>query len=178
MIDIVTMQDLWKQDVNGYLPILIDIYNPDITWTEEEKSVYNQEDSYIRLIADDSQVIYKGKTYLPCAFEYTPPELDGKKIGAASITISALDSRVRKLLRSIKLPSEMTIVSFFAKVEKNNTTGKFIYKFSEMNSKPFIMSSAGSNKTTATFNLTFNKATNQNIPYDIATADRTPGTKG
>ena len=178
MIDVVTLTDLWKQDVDGYLPVLMEIYNPDIAWTEEEKTAYGQDDSYIRLIADDSKVIYKGKTYLPCAFEFTPPEMDGKKIAGASLSISSLDSRVRKLLRSIKLPSEVNIVSLFVKAEKSNQTGKFIYKFSEMNSKPFVMKSAGSNKTTATFNLTFNKAMDQIVPFDVATADRTPGTKG
>lgn len=178
MIDVVTMTDLWKEDVNGYLPVLIEIYNPDISWTQEERSTYGQDNSYIRLIADDSKVIYKNKTYLPCAFEYTPPEIDGKKVGAASISISALDSRVKKVLRSIRLPSEFNIVSMFAKVEKDGSTGNYIYRFAQMNSKPFIMNSAGSNKTTATFNLVFNKTMNQNIPFDVATADRTPGTKG
>lgn len=178
MLDVVTMNDLWQKNVDGYLPVLMDIYNPDIVWTEEEKNIYNQEDSYIRLISDVNKVTYKNKTYLPCAFDYTPPEIDGKKVGGASLSITALDSRVKKLLRSIKLPSEVTIVSLFAKVNKSNSTGQFIYKFVELNSKPFVMNSASSNKTTATFNLVFSKNMNRAVPFDVATIDRTPGTKG
>ena len=65
MVDVITMTELWKQDIDGYLPVLMEIYNPDISWTPEEKAAYGQEDSYIRFIADESRVIYKGKTYLP-----------------------------------------------------------------------------------------------------------------
>ena len=178
MIDVITMRELWKENTDGYLPILMEIYNPDIVWTEDEKAAYSQDDSYIRMIADNSKVVYKGKTYLPCAFNFTAPEVDGKKVGSASITISALDSRVRKLLRTIQLPSEVNVVSVFAKTEKDGTTGQYIYRFSELNTTPFIMNSAGSNKTTATFNLTFDKNMSQSVPYDVATPDRVPGTRG
>lgn len=178
MVNVVTLTELWKQDVDGYLPILMEIYNPDISWSAEEIAAYGQENCYLRLIADESKVVYKGKTYLPCAFDFNAPEVDGKKVGSASISITALDSRVKKLLRIIKLPSDVRIVSLFCKVSKDNNTGKFIYKFSEFNSTPFKMSSASSNKTTATFNLTFGKNLSQTIPYDIATPDRVPSTKG
>jgi len=178
MVDVVTLTELWKQDVDGYLPILMEIYNPDITWSADEIAAYGQENCYLRLIADESKVIYKGKTYLPCAFEFTSPEVDGKKVGAASLSITALDSRVKKLLRIIKIPSDVKIVSLFAKTQKDGTTGKFIYKFAELNSTPFKMSSASSNKTTANFNLTFGKDLSQSIPYDVATPDRVPATKG
>ena len=178
MVDVVTLQELWKQDIDGYLPILMEIYNPDISWTQEEQQSYGQDNSYLRLIADESKVIYKGKTYLPCAFDFTPPEIDGKKVGAASISISALDSRIKKLLRTIEIPSEVRIVSLFAKTQKDGTTGAFIYKFAELDSTPFKMATSSSNKTTATFNLTFGKNLGQNVPYDVATPDRVPGTRG
>ena len=178
MIDVVTMAELWKEDVDGYLPILMEIYNPDIKWTQEEIDAYHQENAYLRLIADESRVVYKGKTYLPCSFEFTPPEIDGKKVGAASISISALDSRAKLLLRTIKIPSDVRIVSLFAKTEKEESSGKFIYHFAELQSTPFKMASASSTKTTATFNLTFGKNLAQKIPFDIATADRVPATKG
>ena len=176
MLDVITINDLWQNNVDGWLPILMDIYNPDITWTDEEKAAYGQEDSYIRVIADENQVIYKGKTYIPCAFNYTPPEMDGKKVGTASISITALDSRIKRVLRTIKIPSEVTVVSMFAKVSRDS--GSPIYKYKELNSKPFLMSSASSNKTTATFNLTFGNNFGQNVPYDMATQDRVPGTGG
>lgn len=177
-MDVITMTELWKQDIDGYLPVMMEIYNPDIKWTTEEQESYEQENSYIRLIADESRVRYKGKTYLPCSFDFTPPEIDGKKIGTASISISALDVRIRKLLRTIQIPSEVRIISLFSKTEKDGTTGAFIYKFTELDSTPFKMSSASSNKTTASFNLQFGKNMTQNIPYDIATPDRVPGTRG
>lgn len=176
MLDVITINDLWQKNVDGFLPVLMDIYNPDIVWSEDEKAAYNQEDSYLRVIADENKVVYKGKTYLPCAFTYSPPEIDGKKVGSASISITALDSRVKKMLRTIKLPSEVLVVSMFAKVSRDS--GSPVYKYHELSSKPFKMSSASSSKTTATFNLTFGTDFGSNVPYDVATQDRVPGTGG
>lgn len=178
MVDVVTIQELWKQDIDGYLPILMEIYNPDLSWTQEEQTAYGQDNSYLRLIADESKVIYKGKTYLPCAFDFTPPEVDGKKVGGATVSISALDSRIKKMLRTIAVPSDVRIVSLFVKTQKDGTSGAFIYQFAELDSVPFKMSTASSNKTTATFNLMFGKDLSQNIPFDVATPDRVPGTRG
>ena len=175
MINVLTMAELWKQDIDGYLPILLEIYNPDISWTQEEQDTYQQDNAHLRLIADESTVRYKGNTYLPCSLNFNAPEIDGKRVGNATITISALDSRIKKLLRTIKLASDIRIVSLFAKVKKDGNTGGFIYQFSEMDSTPFKMTSASSNQTTATFNLVFGKNTNQNIPYDVATPNRVPG---
>lgn len=177
-IDVKTSADLFKKDIDGYFPIMLEIYNPDITWTNEAKKIYKQDDSYLRIIADENKVVYKGKTYLPCAMEYTEPESDGSKIGNPQLTISAIDSRVKRVLRTIKIPSTVNIVAMFVKTEKENTTGKFIYKFVEISTASFSMKTAGSNKTTATFNLIFDNAFSQNVPYDIATQDRVPSTKG
>lgn len=176
-IDVVTMKDLWDSNTDGYLPILLEIYNPDIVWTDKEKSFYSQEDSYVRFIADEIKVVYKGKTYLPCAFEYTPPESDGSKIGSASITISALDTRVRQVMRSIQLPSEINVVALFGKQEKSENGG-FIYKFVELNTMSFTMTTASANKTTASFNLDFDRSLMQNVPYDMAVQERVPATAG
>ena len=173
-IDVVTMQDLWKKDSEGYIPILIDIYNPDIGWTDEERSVYGQINGHLRFISDENKVIYKNAVYLPCAFDYTPPDTDGKKIGAATISISAIDSRVKKMVRTIKTPSEVNVVAMFAKIKRTN--GKTTFKFAEMKSASFWMTAASSNKATATFNLSFDRALSQNVPFDMATSDRVPGT--
>lgn len=177
-LDVITEKELWSNDVEGYIPVLLDLYNPDITWTSAEKTAYNQEDSHVRFISDETKVVFKGKTYLPCSFEYQQPETDGSKIGGATITISALDSRVKRLLRSIQLPSEATIVAMFAKVNKDDETGKFVYKFVELNTKSFRMTTAGSTGSSATFNLTFGSLSSQNIPFDTATQDRVPATAG
>ena len=114
-VDVLTVQDLWKENIDGYFPYLLEIYNPDIKWTDEEKAAYEQEDSYLRVICDDNKVTYSGKVYIPAAFEFTPPESDGTKIGQASLTISSFDYRIKRMLRSIKLESEVTVMAFFVK---------------------------------------------------------------
>lgn len=177
-LSVVTMQDLLQENIEGFMPILIDIYNPDISWTEEEKQVYKQDNAHFRFICDDNTVVYQGKTYLPCSFEYVPPESDGSKIGNASVSITALDHRVRELLRKIRTTSEFSIVAMFVKINKDPNEKKFVYKYKEIKSAKFKMSVANLNTTTATFNLAFDRALSQSIPYDTATSERVPSTKG
>lgn len=174
MIDVLTLQELHKTDIEGYFPFLFEVYNPDIAWSGEEKSAYGQDDCYMRFVADDVRVLYKGKTWLPCNFEYTPPETDGTKVGSATISISALDSRVRQLLRIIRCACKIKIAAFFVKTEKEDT-GKFIYKFKELNGAEYTMEAASSNRATATFNLVYKTSLGQAVPYDMATSDRVPG---
>lgn len=171
-IDVVTMSELWKSDRDSFLPVLMEVYNPDIKWESKE---YEQDDCYLRLTANDSKLIYKGKTWLPCAFNFSPPETDGQKIGAASVTISALDARVKFLLRTIRVSCTAKIVAMFAKIEKDNNSGKFQYKFIPLDSMEFKMNQATVSNTTATFSLTYKSPLQQNVPYDVATTDRVPG---
>lgn len=173
-VDVLTMEELLKENIQGYLPILLEVYNPDIVWTEEEKKLYGQDNCYIRFISDENKVIYNGHTWLPCAFNYTPPDVDGTKVGNASISISALDARVKMLLRTITVASEISVIATFAKVEKEEGSGKFIYKFVKLNSLNFTAPSASCNNTTATFNLLFDRALSMNVPVDVATEDRVP----
>lgn len=171
-IDIVTMSELWKADRDSFLPVLMEIYNPDIKWESNE---YEQDDCYLRLTANDSKLVYKGKTWLPCAFTFVPPETDGQKIGSASVSISALDARVKFLLRTIRVSCKAKIVAMFAKVEKDDDSGKFLYKFIPLDTMEFEMKQATATNTTANFSLTFKSSLQQNVPYDMATADRVPG---
>lgn len=174
-------QELNAQNINGSFPVMIEIYNPDIYWGEvvnrdNNETEYEQENCYLRLISTDTKVIYNNHTWIPCNMEFTPPEVDGAKIGTASLTMSSIDARVKLILRSLKIPSTVKAVALFAKVKKDNSKG-FIYKFIKLNGKEFTMETASSNTSTATFNLVFNKALQQSIPYDVATPDRTPAAK-
>lgn len=177
-IDVMTIQDLWKENIDGYFPYLLEIYNPDIAWSAEEQNLYYQENAYLRLINDDNKVVFRNKTYLPMAFTYTPPYSDGTKISTASLTITAIDYRIRKMLRSIKLPSEAKLMAFYVKVTKENEQAKPVYKFKELELMPFTMDFASSDKTTAKFTLNFDRSMAQNVPFHIATQDRVPASRG
>lgn len=173
-MDVLTKNDLWNENVDGYLPVLLEIYNPDIVWTEEEKKEYKQEDSYIRVISDYNKVRYNGKVWLPCNFAFAKPDKEGTKIGNGTITITALDSRVRKVLKAIKLTSELKVVAMFAKKYLNDDETDFVYRFTRINSMPLQMNGASKTNVSATFNLVFNDSLGQNVPFEIATQDRTP----
>lgn len=168
-INVVAARDLWKKEIDGFLPILVEVYNPDIRWDSPE---YGQDNGYMRLINGDDTVIYKNHRWLPCNLEYSEPETDGQKIGSASITISAIDARVRQLLRTINVSCEMRIAAIYAKQEIEE--GRSVYKFMELSTKPFTMSTASSNSMTATFNLEPDMSLSQNVPFETATPDRCP----
>ncbi len=172
-IQTVAMEELWKDDTDGHIPVLMEIFNPDIKWSDEKSE---QENMYLRVIDDSNPVIYKGKKYLPCKFNYTPPEENGKNIGQASITLSAIDTRIVELLRSCQLECEVTVVAAFAKkvtVNENNeerTTYRF-YPLDELKAK---MQTASYSRTTAQLNLVYNDVLKLNVPRNIATKDKLP----
>ncbi len=163
-IHALALEELWKQDIDGYLPVLFEIYNPDIKWDDDS---LEQENMYLRIINDSNPVWYKGKKYIPCHFEFTPPSEDGKSLGAATASISAIDNRVVQLLRSIQVQCEVNVVAAFAKAD---TT----YRFLPMENYKFEMQSATYNATTATFNLINRNVMKLNVPRDIATKNRLP----
>ena len=111
-IQTIAMEEIWKSQSDGYLPVLLEIYNPDIVWNDES---LKQENGYLRLISDSNGCVYKGNYYLPSVFEFSMPEEDGKKIGNSTLTVSAIDSRVIKLLRSIEIMCEIIIIATFVK---------------------------------------------------------------
>lgn len=158
------MEELWKSRSDGFLPVLVEIYNPDLKWAD---GTLDQENMYLRVINDKKSVKYKGKTYVAGHFNYVPPEENGKSIGGASLEISALDYRVVQMLRSVEVPCEVTIVAGFAK--EGNT-----YTFIPLENLTAKMSSASYNRTTARLELTVKDSLKLSIPRDVATQDKLP----
>ena len=160
----VAAEEIWKQTTDGFLPVLLEIYNPDIKWKD---GTLEQDNMYLRVISDTNAVMYKGKKYLPCKFSYTPPEEDGKSVGQASITISAVDSRVVQMLRSIELQCEVKVMAMFA---KRGTETRF-YPIEYIRSK---LPSATYNRLTAQLTLSYKDVLKLNVPRHIATKDQLP----
>lgn len=158
------VEELWKKNSDGYLPILLEIYNPDLKWGDNS---LEQENMYLRVINDSNPVVYKEKKYIHARFEFTLPEEDGKTIGSASITLSAIDSRVVQMLRSIELQCEVNVMAAFA---KNGSTFKFI-PLENLKTK---MPTASYNKITAQLNLVIKDVLKLNVPRDMATKEKLP----
>lgn len=163
----VTMEEIWKSSSDGFIPALLEIYNPDIKWDDPS---LEQERCYLRVISDTNSVMYKGHRYLPCRFNFTLPEESGQKIGEATITISTIDSRVINILRSIELQCEVKITAFFAKEGSK-------YKFFYLDSFTATLPSVSYNRATASFKVVFKDALQVNIPAEVATKDKLPSVK-
>lgn len=163
-IQTVAMDEIYKRNSDGYIPVLLDIYNPDIKWNDNS---LEQDDMHLRVVADSNNVKYKGKRYLACKFEFKPPEQDGTKVGSASITLSALDTRVTQMLRMIDLVCEVDVVTAFA---KNGSQ----YKFIPLDEYKMQMKSSTYSRTTANLVLSPDDVWSLNVPRDVATKDRFP----
>lgn len=168
-IQTIAMEEIWKQSTDGHIPVLLEIYNPDIRWDDGS---LEQENMYLRVIDDSNPVTYKGKRYLPARFEFTPPEEDGKTVGQASITLSAIDSRVVQMLRSIELQCEVTVMAAFAKMASKD--GKVIMKFYPLEQLKAKIPSANYNRTTAQLTLVYKDVLKLNVPRDTATKNILP----
>lgn len=191
------LSELWGENTDGFMPVLIDVYNPDIVWNDTRvenekyaKLVQEQEDGHLRLI-NDTQAVKKRevvvkknedgtvtresviRTYLPSSFSFNPPSYNGKSVGTASIQMSAIDKRITQILRSIKIPCEVTVTSCFAK--EISEKGEEIYRFYDLENLKFYAESASVDGVTATLSLTSDKIYQTQVPIDIATSDRVPG---
>lgn len=163
-IQTVAMEEIYKSNSDGYTPLLLEIYNPDIKWNDNS---LEQEDKYLRVVADSNNVKFKGHRYLASKFEFKPPEQDGTKAESAQITISSLDTRVVQMLRTIELVCEVNVVAAFA---KNGSE----YKFYPLEEYSMQMKSSTYSRTTATLVLSPDETWSLNVPRDTATKDRFP----
>ncbi len=172
-IQTIAIEELWKDDTDGHIPILLEIFNPDIVWNDGS---LEQENMYLRVIDDSNPVMYKGKKYLPCKFNYTPPEENGKTIGQASISISAIDTRIVELLRSVQATCEVTVVATFAKKVTVNEGGNEIttYRFFPLDELKSKMQSATYSRVVANLSLVYKDVLKLNVPRNIATKDKLP----
>lgn len=167
-IETIAMEEIFKQNMEGFLPVLVDIFSPDIKWQGSDDK---QENCHLRLVNDTSDIVYKGKTYAASCFNFTPPTEDGKKIEGASITISAIDQRVIELIRLAEIDCKISIVASFAKQVDDEGT-KFY--FTEMQNFTFTMKNVTWNRTTAQWTLVFDETMQLNIPRDLATEIKCP----
>jgi len=170
------LSELCKQRVNGYLPVLLEIYNEELVWGDNS---YEQENMYLRVVNDSQAVKYQGKKYIPCAFEMTMPEEDGKTLKPISLTVSAIDSRMIQLLRMTALKSEVTIKSCFMKETEETEGGKTKtkYKFYPLANYKMKVKGANCTRVSATLTLEVEDILSLQASRDKATKDKFPALK-
>lgn len=168
-IDTTTIEELYKENKSGHIPVLLDIISDEIIWDDNYK---NQENGHMRLINSDTAVMYNGNKYLPAYFSCSLPQEDGKKIGNASITISAIDQRIIQIIRSITQQPKCVIESVYAKMKTEDDHTVFVFK--KLNKYEFAMSSVSWNESTADWTLVFDPAMQINVPKDKGSIMRNP----
>lgn len=164
-IESITIKELFDNPSDGNIPVLLDIQHEGIVWTDNSNE---QENGHLRLINNNVQVVYQGKTYLPAAFSFTLPEEDGKKVGDTSISITAIDQRIINLIRSINSKPRCTFDAFYTKYNETQLMFQKLYHYN------FEMDSVTWDGITAKWKLIFDPAMKLKIPVDVATINRCP----
>lgn len=174
-INNIALEELFSQNSDGFLPVLVEIYNPDLAWNDNSTE---QDDTYLRIINDVTKVKYKGKTYLPCRFDYNPPEQNGKSMSDASISVSSLDSRIPQMLGECRIPCEVNICAAFAKqeysVDEDGQVTDSKYIFVPLSKWKFQAKSATCNATTAVLTLSGDNFDTTNFPRNLAIQNQFP----
>lgn len=164
-IESIALEELFSQNSDGNIPILLDIEHEDIVW---DKDTFGQFNGHLRLVNNNVAVMYEGKKYLPSSFSFEIPGEDGATVASTNITISAIDQRIIEVIRSISSKPKANIVAAFTSIDDT----KII--FSKLFHYTFEMSNCTWDGVTARWTLTFDPAMLQNIPVDKASAARCP----
>lgn len=161
-----------------YLPVLIDIAHPMITWPDSETGrVLQQQDGHLRLINDVRGVMYKGEDsephyYAPCSFTVKLPKDDGKTKSTATATIASVDGRVIEVIREVPENVKCRIVSLWAKIKNDDGTVRYV--FSKLYGREFEMGSVSGNGVSVQWTLDPDGILGMNAPRDKGSLFRFP----
>ena len=161
-----------------FLPVLIDIKHSGIYWGPDTgEGQARQENGHLRLVNDVRGLMFKGddvapRWYAPCTFSFKPGKDDGKNTANASVTISAADSRIIEVIRSIEESLYCQVVALYAKMKSD--TGKVTYTFTKIYGKEFEMTSVSWDGISAQWTLNPDSTLDSNTPRDKGSLFRFP----
>jgi hypothetical protein len=166
-----------QESDSSFLPVLVDIRHSGIYWGPDAGGETSQENGHLRLVNDVRGVKYKGDDpvpywYAPCTFSFKPGKDDGKNKANASITISAADSRIIEVIRSIEEDLVCQVVALYGKVK--NDEGRVSYTFTKVYGKEFDMTSVNWDGISAQFTLNPDSTLDMNTPRDKGSLFRFP----
>lgn len=161
----------------AFLPVLLDITHPEITWFEDQNEKTAQQDGHLRLVNDVRGVMYQGDDtephyYYPCNFSIKMPKEDGKTKGKASASISCADGRIVEVIRSVSEGLEAQVVAFYAKM--TNDDGQVRYAFSKLYSKKFSLGDVTYDGLNASWTFDPDNTAEMSIPVDKGSLFRFP----
>lgn len=160
-IEQIAMTELFGSSTDGNIPVLIDI-------THDALVIEGQDNGHLRLINSTAAVRYKNKKYIPCSFQVSLPSEDGKKIGNASVSISAIDQTIIEVIRSLRSSPRAVIEDFFTKIDEDR------FLFSKIGHYEFEMNSVSWDEKAAKWNLIFDPVSQSTVPRALGTKTRCP----
>jgi hypothetical protein len=95
---------------------------------------------------------YKGGDYNSAVFTIQPPDLDGPKIGAASLTISAVDQAWIEKIRQTQVPAELRFIAVIVYDELGGYEG-----IEPLDENSFTLRAAKWDEKSITWDLSFDE---------------------
>lgn len=136
-------------------PYLVEIHNDDL--------------GTFRYANIDGNVTYEGNTYAPAYFQIDPPEKTESGIGNAKITISAVDQKWIKRIRSTRKRSSMRLISVVIYEDGGNIEVEAVEEMS------FKLTAAEWNEISISWEMEFDDVMQINVACDVADSLNMPG---
>ena len=160
-----------------FLPILMDITHPEITWDEDQTSPSSQQDGHLRLVNDVRGIMYRGDGdrahyYAPCSFSIKFPKEDGRQKSSATASISCADGRLIEVIRSVGEDLSVQVVAMYAKITAED--GGIRYTFSRLGSRSYSMGDVSYDGLTASWTLDPDAVMDASAPKDKGSLFRFP----
>jgi len=114
-------------------------------------------------------IVFRGNIYNSANFTLQPPDLDGSKIGAASLTISAVDQVWIEKIRQTQIPA---LLQFIAVIDYNDLG---IAGIEALDENSFTLRAARWDEKSITWELSFDERQNYIITSIKCTPQVAPG---
>lgn len=177
-ISTVVLESETSESDSVYLPVLLDITHPMITWPDAgEAGTARQQNGHLRLINDVRGAMYRGEDsvpryYAPCSFNVQLPKDDGKTKSTATITIASVDGRIIEVIRAVPENVKCSIVALWAKIKNDDGTVRYI--FSKLYGREFEMGGVSGNGASVQWTLDPDGTMGLNVPRDKGSLFRFP----
>lgn len=169
-----------QRNESMFLPILLDICHPEITWKEDQTHALSQKNGHLRLVNDVRGVMYRGDDdephyYAPCAFTIKLPKEDGRQKSSATASISCADGRLIEVIRSVGEDLCVRVVAMYAKI--TGSDGGPRYTFSKLGSREYAMGDVTYDGLNASWTFDPDTTMDASVPKDKGSLFRFPSMK-
>ena len=155
---------LAPRELSGATPVLVKIDS------EELRNLEADFGGTIYLTDNGEDIEYKGHIYKACSLQYRMPSIDSQGDGSGNMTISAIDQRIIKVMRTLKKSPIFSIIAAYHEGEPGGEP-----TILQLDRQQMKMTSITWDVNSLKANLSPRTLVGFNFPAHICTVINTPG---